>query len=59
MSQIASAMDRIGLNKDELYDEEDDFYYDVLRLPDGNASRLKLRSLVGLLPIAASLTVPH
>jgi hypothetical protein len=55
--QIASAMDRMGINKDELYDEEDGFYYDVLRLPDGNASRLKLRSLVGLLPIAASLVV--
>jgi hypothetical protein len=55
--QIASAMDRMGMNKDELYDEEDGFYYDLLRLPDGNASRLKLRSLVGLLPIAASLAV--
>jgi hypothetical protein len=55
--QIASAMDRMGLNKDELYDEEDGFYYDVLRLPDGSASRLKLRSLVGLLPLAASLVV--
>src|SRR5215471_6352591 len=55
--QIASAMDRMGLNEDELYDEEDGFYYDVLRLPDGNASRLKLRSLVGLLPIAASMVV--
>jgi hypothetical protein len=55
--QIASAMDRIGINKDELYDEEDGFYYDVLRLPDGNAGRLKLRSLVGLLPIAASMVV--
>jgi hypothetical protein len=55
--QIASAMDRMGINKDELYDEEDGFYYDVLRLPSGDASRLKLRSLVGLLPVAASLVV--
>ena len=55
--QIASAMDRIGTNEDELYDEEDGFYYDILRLPSGHASRLKLRSLVGLLPIAASLVV--
>jgi hypothetical protein len=55
--QIASAMDRIGLNEDELYDEEDGFYYDVLRLPDDRASRLKLRSMVGLLPIAASLVI--
>jgi len=55
--QIASAMDRMGINKDELYDEEDGFYYDVLRLPNGDAARLKVRSLVGLLPIAASLVV--
>ena len=55
--QIASAMDRMGINKDELYDEEDGFYYDVLRLPNGDAARLKLRSLVGLLPIAASMVV--
>jgi hypothetical protein len=55
--QIASAMDRMGVNEDELYDEEDGFYYDLLRLPNGHANRLKLRSLVGLLPIAASLII--
>ena len=55
--QIASAMDRMGLNEDELYDEEDGFYYDVLRLPSGHAGRLKLRSVVGLLPVAASMVV--
>jgi len=55
--QIASAMDRIGENEDELYDETDGFYYDVLRLPSGHSSRLKVRSLLGLLPIAASLIV--
>ena len=38
---------------DELWDEEDGFFYDVLRLPDGRAARLKVRSLVGLLPLAA------
>ena len=32
---IAAAMDRIGDNQDELWDEEDGFFYDVLRLPDG------------------------
>lgn len=36
-----------------LWDEEDGFYYDVLHLPDGSASRLKVRSLVGLLPLIA------
>ena len=29
------------------------FYYDVLRLPDGRARRLKVRSIVGLLPVCA------
>jgi hypothetical protein len=55
--QIASAMDRMGIIEDELYDEEDGFYYDVLRLPSGHCSRLKVRSLLGLLPIAASVVV--
>jgi len=50
---IASAMDRVGNNVDEMWDEGDGFFYDVLRLPDGNATRLKVRSMVGLLPLAA------
>ncbi|MBF2050561.1 MAG: glucosidase [Elainella sp. C42_A2020_010] len=50
---IAGAMDRIGIQQDEMWDEEDGFFYDVLRLPDGQAMRLKVRSLVGLLPLAA------
>jgi hypothetical protein len=37
-----------------MWDEEDGFYYDVLRLPDGRATRLKIRSLVGLLPLCAA-----
>lgn len=51
--EIASAMDRIGDNDDEMWDEEDQFFYDVLHFPDGTAKRLKVRSLVGLLPICA------
>ena len=51
---ISYAMDRIGEHHDEMWDEEDGFYYDLLRLPDGNAMRLKVRSLVGLLPLCAS-----
>ena len=50
---IAAAMDRIGDNEDELWDEHDGFYYDVLRLPGGGAMRLKLRSMVGLIPLFA------
>ena len=50
---IASAMDRIGEHDDEMYDESDGFFYDVLRFPDGSATRLKVRSLVGLIPFCA------
>ncbi|MGO4392131.1 glucosidase [Variovorax sp. M-6] len=50
---IAGAMDRVGERQDEMWDEEDGFFYDVLRLPDGSATRLKVRSIVGLLPLAA------
>src|SRR5262245_61678708 len=35
-------------------DEEDGFYYDVLRFPDGSATRLKVRSMVGFLPLCAT-----
>lgn len=51
---IAYAMDRIGECHDEMWDEEDGFYYDLLRLPNGEATRLKVRSMVGLLPLCAS-----
>jgi hypothetical protein len=37
-----------------MWDEEDGFFYDVLRLPDGKAQRLKVRSMVGLLPFCAA-----
>ena len=46
-------MDRGGNCPDEMWDEEDGFFYDVLRLPDGRAMRLKVRSVVGLLSLAA------
>ena len=51
---IAGAMDRIGINNDELWDEQDGFYYDVLRLQRGEAMRVKVRSMVGLIPLFAS-----
>ncbi|HEY3494284.1 MAG TPA: glucosidase, partial [Polyangiaceae bacterium] len=41
---IAGSMDRVGENQDELWDEEDGFFYDVLHLPGGEAMRLKVRS---------------
>jgi hypothetical protein len=49
---IASAMNSDG--EDGMWDEEDGFYYDFLRLPDGTGQRLKVRSLVGLLPLCAT-----
>jgi hypothetical protein len=36
-----------------MWDEEDGFFYDILRLPDGRSERLKVRSMVGLLPLCA------
>jgi hypothetical protein len=51
---ITYAMDRIGSNKDEMWDEEDGFFYDLLHFPDGQTTRLKVRSMVGLLPLCAA-----
>ena len=51
---ISYAMDRIGEHNDEMWDETDGFFYDVLRLPNGQSTRLKVRSMVGLLPLCAS-----
>ena len=53
---IASAMDNLGAGAG-MWDEEDGFFYDVLRLPDGRAQRLKVRSMVGLLPLCAATTL--
>jgi Glycosyl hydrolase family 63 C-terminal domain len=52
---IARSMNAVGV--DGMWDEEDGFYYDVLRLPDGSATRLKVRSMVGLLPLCAATVV--
>jgi hypothetical protein len=52
---IAAAMNKPG--QDGMWDEEDGFYYDLLRLPDGSARRLKVRSMVGLLPLCATTLI--
>src|SRR3989441_7971048 len=52
---IASAMTHMGQDTG-MWDEEDGFFYDVLRLPDGKSQRLKVRSMVGLLPLCAATT---
>ena len=52
---IAVAMNKKG--SEGMWDEEDGFYYDLLRLPDGSAEKLKVRSLVGLLPLCATSVI--
>jgi hypothetical protein len=51
---ITYAMDRIGENHDEMWDAKDGFFYDLLHFPNGDAMRLKIRSMVGLLPLCAA-----
>jgi hypothetical protein len=51
---ITYAMDRIGEHHDQMWDSEDGFFYDLLHFPNGDTKRLKVRSMVGLLPLCAS-----
>src|SRR5207302_10261543 len=53
---IASGMIHTGEDTG-MWDEEDGFFYDVLRLPDGRATRLKVRVMVGLLPLCATTVI--
>jgi hypothetical protein len=50
---IAAATNHVGPDGAALWDEEDGFFYDVLRRPDGSTVPMKVRSIVGLLPLAA------
>jgi hypothetical protein len=50
---IADAMNNRGGDAIELWDEQDGFYYDVLRLADGSYRYLRVRSMVGLIPLFA------
>ncbi len=52
---IASSMAHVG-GDTGMWDEEDGFFYDVLRLPNGQSQRIKVRSMVGLLPLCAAST---
>ncbi len=54
---IAHAMDHRGANGLSLWDDEDGFYYDVLALPDGRTVKMKVRSIVGLIPLFGVLTL--
>jgi hypothetical protein len=51
---ITYAMDRVGEHHDEMWDSADGFFYDLLHFPNGDAARLKIRSMVGLLPLCAA-----
>jgi hypothetical protein len=55
---IAGAMDPQGDSDHELWDGQDGFFYDVLCAPDGSGCRLRLKSMVGLLPLAAVSIIP-
>jgi hypothetical protein len=55
--QIAEAMNNIGEGGLGLWDEADGFYYDVLNLPNGEMKPLKVRSMVGLIPLFAVETI--
>jgi hypothetical protein len=50
---IAHALTNIGEDSVEMWDEEDGFFYDVLHLPNGSHYQLKVRSIVGLIPLFA------
>jgi hypothetical protein len=50
---VAHAMKRMGNRDYQLWDEEDGFFYDVLRFPDGSFHKFRVRSMVGLIPLFA------
>ncbi len=54
---IAEAMTKVGDSDMGLWDDDDKFYYDVLHLPNGQMERLKVRSMVGLIPLFAVETL--
>jgi len=54
---ITKAMNNLGGHGFALWDEEDGFYYDVLHLPEGKHHFLKVRSMVGLIPLYAVETL--
>jgi hypothetical protein len=50
---IAEAMTNVGNTSLDLWDEQDEFYYDALNSPDGGHELLKMRTIVGLIPMFA------
>ena len=56
---IGGAMANMGKVKAELWDDEDHFYYDMVHLANGATKRLKIRSLVGIIPMFAVEVIPQ
>jgi hypothetical protein len=54
---IGAAMKNMGGRKYSLWDEDDGFFYDVLRFPDGSFNKFRVRSLVGIVPLYAAETL--
>jgi len=50
---VGAAMNKMGGQNYQLWDEQDGFFYDVLRLPNGDFKKFRLRSMVGLIPLYA------
>lgn len=55
---IGWAMQRIGKNDISLWDDQDNFYYDAVQFENGTSQRLKIRSLVGIIPLLAVEIMP-
>ncbi|MCY7350756.1 MAG: glucosidase [Cytophagaceae bacterium] len=56
---IAGAIKSLGGEDISLWDEDDQFYYDMLHIPNGDSILLKIRSMVGLIPLAAVEVLDH
>lgn len=56
---IAETMDNLGEDDQGLWDDGDSFYYDVLKLPNGKRTPLKVRTMVGLIPLFAVEVLDH
>jgi len=54
---IGAAMNNMGGRKYSLWDDDDGFFYDVLRYPDGSFQKFRVRSLVGIIPLYAAGTI--
>ena len=50
---IGAAMKKMGGRNYQLWDEQDGFFYDVLRMPNGDFNKFRLRSVIGLIPLFA------